>query len=59
MGIGLLLPPPSTAGVPIGTGQKNDVRSRAERSPAARVSLIVSVSPRAVIPLMCGARPAA
>ena len=35
------------------------MRSRAGRSPAARVSLIVSVSPRAVIPLMCGALPAA
>ena len=59
MGIGVVLPPPGTAGVPIGTGQKNDERRRAGRSPAARVSLIVSVSPRAVIPLMCGALPAA
>ena len=59
MGMGVDLPPPGTAGVPTGTGQKNDARSRAGRSPAARVKRIVSVSPRAVMPRMCVAFPAA
>ena len=45
MGMGVDRPPPGTAGVPTGTGQKNDARSRAGRSPAARVKRIVSVSP--------------
>jgi hypothetical protein len=59
MGMGVRWPPPGTAGVPTGTGQKNDERSRAGRSPEARVSRIVSVAPLAVMPAMCGARPAA
>ena len=51
--------PLRTAAVPTGTGQKVDVLSRAARSPAGRVSRIVSVSPRAVTPRIWGARPAA
>ena len=52
MGIGVDVPPPGTAGVPTGTGQKKEDASRTGRSPAARVSRIVSVSPRAVMPRM-------
>ena len=59
MGMGVGLPPPGMAGVPTGTGQKNEERSRAGRSPVGRVSRIVSVAPLAVIPAMCGVRPAA
>ncbi len=51
MGVGL--PPPETAGVPIGTGQKYDVLRRAGSSPVGRVKRIVSVSPLAVMPAMC------
>ena len=59
MAMGVAAPPPGTSGVPTGTGQKVDVLSRAARSPAGRVSRIVSVSPRAVTPRIWGARPAA
>jgi hypothetical protein len=50
MAMGVDPPPPGTTGVPIGTGQKNDERSRAGKSPAARVNLNASSFPRALIP---------
>ena len=59
MAIGGNTPAPGATGVPIGTGQKYDERSRTGRSPAACVSLIVIVLPRTVIPRMCGAFPEA
>ena len=59
MAMGVAAPPPGTGAVPTGTGQKVDVLSRAARSPAGRVSRIVSVSPWAATPRMWGARPAA
>src|SRR6476469_8012847 len=57
MAIGVDVLPPAAVAVPTGTGQKNDVLSRAGKSPAARVNLNVRVSSRTVMPLMCDAFP--
>ena len=48
-----------STGVPGGTGQKNVADSRAGRSPAGRVSSMMSRSPRASSPVTSRARPAA
>jgi hypothetical protein len=57
MAIGMCVPPPATAGVPTGTGHTDEDVRRSRKSPAACVSVNVSVSPRTVMPLTCDAFP--
>ena len=49
--IGIVARPLGSAGVPIGTAQKKGIVSRVTRSGSGETRWIVSVSPRATIPL--------